>query len=170
MGVPLAASRCVALRKRSSLAQVIEITHDVVEVSGGDEDNRPTRGMPVETRREQSKRRAFLRELHAMIRLRSPHTVNVYGAIITSSEERLVLVMELLVDGDLRMLLKASNGPLPAERSKRIIRDVCAGLAFLHGKDTIHGDLESANVLLDGAGRAKVKSGVPTMAMFVLRS
>ena len=153
MNAPLASSR----RARDlSAAQVIEIAHDVVDISGGDEDTKLRQGVPAEPEQDQSKRRAFLRELHAMIRLRSPHTVNVYGAI-TSSEERLVLVMELLVGGDLRTLLKTSNRPLPADQSRRIIRDVCAGLAFLHSKDTIHGDLKSANVLLDGAGRAKVR-------------
>lgn len=146
--------------------QVIEVTQDVVDVSGGDEDNRQRHGVPEAANQEQIKRRAFLRELHAMIRLRSPHTVNVFGAI-TSSEERLVLVMELLVGGDLRMLLKSSRRPLPTEQSRRIIRDVCAGLAFLHSKDTIHGDLKSANVLLDGAGRAKVNSAESTGLFWV---
>ncbi|CBN76925.1 n/a (Partial), partial [Ectocarpus siliculosus] len=49
--------------------------------------------------REKAERKAFLRELDAMIRLRNPHTVNVYGAI-TSLPGRLVLVMELLAGGD----------------------------------------------------------------------
>ncbi|CAN0513117.1 unnamed protein product, partial [Ectocarpus sp. 8 AP-2014] len=64
-----------------------------------------------------------------MIRLRSPHTVNIYGAI-TSRKDSLVLVMELLVGGDLHALLKRSEGPLPVEHARRIIRDVCEGLAF----------------------------------------
>lgn len=140
-------------------AQVIQVTHDVVEVNGGDGYNRRGQGTPAELDRGESQRKAFLRELHAMIRLRSPHTVNVYGAI-TSSEDRLVLVMELLVGGDLRMFLKRSDDPLPADRSRRLVRDICAGLAFLHSKDTIHGDLKSANVLLDGSGRAKVRVAV----------
>lgn len=106
---------------------------------------------------EKSQRKAFLRELEAMIRLRSPHTVGVYGAI-TSRPDRLVLVMELLPGGDLRSLLKNAEQPLPEEQSRQIIRDVCAGMNFLHGKETVHGDLKSANVLLDGAGRAKVRS------------
>ncbi|CAM9563844.1 unnamed protein product, partial [Hapterophycus canaliculatus] len=106
-------------------------------------------------KKETSHRRAFLRELEAMIRLRSPNTVNVYGAV-TSLPDRMVLVMELLVGGDLLTLLRRSKKPLPVEQSRRIIGDICTGMAFLHSKDTVHGDLKSANVLLDGDGRAKV--------------
>eukprot|EP00904_Undaria_pinnatifida_P005783 jgi/Undpi1/2334/HiC_scaffold_13.g05717.m1 len=89
-----------------------------------------------------------------MIRLRSPHTVNVYGAV-TSRPGCYVLVMELLSGGDLRGLLKDAVEPLAEEHSRQIIRDICAGMSFLHRKETIHGDLKSPNVLFDGAGRAK---------------
>lgn len=88
--------------------------------------------------------------------LRSPHTVNVYGAI-TSRKDRLVLVMELMVGGDLRAFLKTAEGPIPKERAWLIMQDISAGVAFLHSKQTVHGDLKSANVLFDGQGRAKVR-------------
>lgn len=109
--------------------------------------------------RETRQLRGFLRELEAMIRLRSPNTVNVFGAL-TSLSDRMVLVMELLPNGDLLTLLKKSREPLPEEQSRCIIRDICTGMAFLHSKKTVHGDLKSANVLLDGGGRAKVKISV----------
>ncbi|CAM9164639.1 unnamed protein product, partial [Hapterophycus canaliculatus] len=105
--------------------------------------------------REMSQRKEFLRELEAMIRLRSPNTVYVYG-VVTSLPDRMVLVMELLVGGDLLALLRKSTELLPEEQSRRIIRDICTGMAFLHSKNTVHGDLKSANVLLDGDGRAKI--------------
>lgn len=108
-----------------------------------------------DAQREKDLRKAFLRELDTMVRLRSPHTVNVYGAV-TSLPDRLILVMELLTGGDLRTMLKTSEQPLPEERSRKIIRDICAGMAFLHSKATVHGDLKSANILLDARGRAKV--------------
>lgn len=91
-----------------------------------------------------------------MIRLRSPHTVNVYGAI-TSRRDCLVLVMELLPGGDLRALLKAAVEPLEETHARRIVGDICAGMSFLHHKETVHGDLKSPNVLFDGNGRAKVQ-------------
>lgn len=91
-----------------------------------------------------------------MRRLRSPHTVHLYGAI-TSRDDRLVLVMELLPGGDLRLLLREALEPLDEMHARRIIADVCAGMAFLHQKETIHGDLKSPNVLFDAAGRAKVR-------------
>ncbi|CAM9803329.1 unnamed protein product [Ectocarpus fasciculatus] len=116
----------------------------------GDEDE-PSNAIKSERRQ----RKTFRRELDAMIRLRSPNTVHVYGKI-TALRDRLVLVMELLVGGDLRMLLNSSHPSLPAHKSRRIIGDICAGMAFLHSKNTIHGDLKSSNVLLDGDGRAKI--------------
>ena len=72
---------------------------------------------------DDSRRKAFWRELQAMIRLRSPHTVHVYGAI-RSRRDRLVLVMELLPGGDLRALLKDAAKPLAEEHARRIIGDV----------------------------------------------
>ena len=104
---------------------------------------------------EKRQRAALLLELQAMMRLRSPHTVNVYGAI-TSTKGKLILVMELLTGGDLRSLLKHSTERIPEPQARRIIQDVCAGMAFLHSKCAVHGDIKSANVLLDGEGRAKV--------------
>ncbi|CAM9322184.1 unnamed protein product, partial [Ectocarpus sp. 8 AP-2014] len=108
-----------------------------------------------DTQQLQKQRKAFLRELDAMIRLRSPHTVNVYGAI-TSLPNRLVLVMEFLAGGDLRSMLKRAEHPLPEAQCRQIMGDICAGMAFLHSKATVHGDLKSANILLDGRGRAKI--------------
>ena len=95
--------------------------------------------------------KSFLLELETMIRLRSPYTVNVYGAI-TSLDDRFVLVMELISGGDLRNLLKRSSSIDPC----KIVGDICAGMQFLHSRNTIHGDLKSANVLIDGNGQAKI--------------
>ena len=103
-----------------------------------------------------NQRKAFLLELDAMIRLRSPYTVNVYGAV-TAKQDRLVLVMELLSGGDLRTFLGNCKHTVPETQSRQIVGDICAGMAFLHSKEAVHGDLKSANVLLDGAGRAKVR-------------
>ncbi|CBN73941.1 Putative Leucine Rich Repeat Protein Kinase (Partial), partial [Ectocarpus siliculosus] len=109
----------------------------------------------VVSREHQRQRRMFMRELEAMKRLRGPHTVTIYGAV-TSLPDRLVLVMELLQGGDLRHRLKKAKEPLEEKVLRKIVRDVCCGMAFLHAKATVHGDLKSANVLFDATGRAKI--------------
>ncbi|CAN0076073.1 unnamed protein product [Pylaiella littoralis] len=147
---------------RNAAAKVVLVEHELggLDDIGGDRDDDVTGGLQPRAdaalkQRLEGQRKAFLRELEAMIRLRSPHTVNIYGAI-TSCKDRLVLVMELLAGGDLRAFLKSTEGLLPEARVRRIVGDICAGVAFLHGKATVHGDLKSANVLLDGVGRAKI--------------
>ena len=139
-----------------STSQVVKVEHDLGRINSVTEEM--AYGLvPLESKRGQddSRRRAFWRELQAMRRLRSPHTVHLYGAI-TSRDDRLVLVMELLPGGDLRTLLTDALEPLDEPHARRIIGDVCAGMGFLHHNETIHGDLKSPNVLFDGFGRAKV--------------
>ncbi|CAM9404226.1 unnamed protein product [Ectocarpus sp. 12 AP-2014] len=138
----------------NAAAKVQHITHGLGKPGENDVPLRGPKSVESDVLREKAESKAFLRELDAMIRLRNPHTVNVYGAI-TSLPDRLVLVMELLAGGDLRAMLKNSEQPLPEDKCRQIIQDVCAGMAFLHSKATVHGDLKSANVLLDGLGRAK---------------
>ncbi|CAB1108607.1 unnamed protein product [Ectocarpus sp. CCAP 1310/34] len=138
---------------RNAAAKVLYIQHDL----GRRDDSailESRKDGHSNAERVNSQRKGFLREMNAMIRLRSPHTVVLFGAI-TSLPDRLVLVMELLPGGDLQTLLKNSEQPLPEEQSRMIIGDICAGMMFLHSKETVHGDLKSANVLLDGVGRAK---------------
>ena len=133
---------------------MVHVSNDLAKRSENDVLDGSTGGQ-VERRRVSSQRKAFLLELDAMIRLRSPYTVNVYGAV-TVMHDRLVLVMELLSGGDLGTLLSNCDHPLPKQKSCQIIGDIFTGMAFLHSKDFVHGDLKSANVLLDGAGRVKV--------------
>ncbi|CAM9667182.1 unnamed protein product [Ectocarpus fasciculatus] len=136
-------------------AKVQHITHGLGKLGENDIPLSEPRTIESNALRGKAERKAFLRELDAMIRLRNPHIVNVYGAI-TSLPDRLVLVMELLVGGDLRAMLKSSEQSLPEDKCRQIIQDVCTGMDFLHSKATVHGDLKSANVLLDGRGRAKI--------------
>lgn len=139
---------------RSMDCQVMNVDMARYDLSGrgGDDARTGSSGNNQDNRQRVS----LLLELQAMIRLRGPYTVNVYGAIL-SREDRLVLVMELLTGGDLRSFLKHSNDRLPEARARQIIKDICAGMDFLHHKNAVHGDLKSANILLDGEGRAKVR-------------
>ena len=138
---------------RNAAAKILPISHNDYDTNGGD--NYDEEEARQKERAEKSQRREFFRELEAMFRLRSPHTVQVYGAV-TCRKDELVIVMELLAGGNLRVLLDAAKEPLSENHTRQLVGDVCAGMAFLHSKETIHGDLKSSNVLLDGAGRAKV--------------
>lgn len=134
----------------------MQVEHDFGQFTSLKQVERSIKQAEVATGRKNSRRQAFWREVQAMIRLSSPHTVTFYG-VVTSRNDRLVLVMELLPGGDLRALLRDSVETLAETRARSIISDMCAGMSFLHRKETIHGDLKSANVLFDGAGRVKVR-------------
>lgn len=142
---------------RNAAVKVVVLAADPAGLGlgrGDEEDNDESRHQQ-QVRLEEGE--LLLRELEAMVGFSSPHTVRVYEAI-TSCKDRLVLVMELLTGGDLRTLLEraAAEQPIPVDRARCIVRDVCAGMVFLHGKSMVHGDLRCCNVLFDGAGRAKV--------------
>ena len=88
----------------------------------------------------------------------------------------LVLVMECMERGSLFDLLHAAPPSPPHNHGRRapppharvfeppltlpvvlaILRDVADGVVFLHASNVLHNDLKSANVLIDGAYRAKI--------------
>lgn len=77
------------------------------------------------------------------------------GAVLGS---RPFLVMEFMERGSLRDLLSNQTFPLDPEQTLPLIRDIMQGMRFLHSAATpiIHGDLKSANVLVDANFRAKI--------------
>ncbi|MGN6727100.1 MAG: serine/threonine-protein kinase [Tepidisphaeraceae bacterium] len=57
------------------------------------------------------------------------------------------LISELVPGESLRAQLK--RGPLPVDRTIKVIREVLAGLAFAHGRGIVHRDIKPENILLD---------------------
>lgn len=53
--------------------------------------------------------------------------------------------------------LRKAKRPLQERALRRIVKDVCTGMAFLHRQAFVHGDLKSANVLFEADGTAKVR-------------
>ncbi|MEE2703229.1 MAG: protein kinase [Myxococcota bacterium] len=93
------------------------------------------------------------RELRLRARLLHPNVAQLYdcfthhGAVYLASEE---------VDGpSLAELLQAAV-PIPAEIALQIGLELARGLAEIHERGIVHGDLQARNLLLSRAGEAKI--------------
>lgn len=93
------------------------------------------------------------REMECMLQLRCPQLLMLYGAVLASSKQ--ALVMELMPRGNLHDLLRNCLD-LPWNKKYRIILDILFGLGYLHARKIIHRDLKSMNVLLDDGLNAKI--------------
>ncbi len=89
----------------------------------------------------------------ATVSTQSDYLVRLRGMIL--EKPHYSLVMEYLPGGDLFHLLKSSES-LTWPRRYQIGRDMAIGLHHLHERSVLHRDLKSLNVLLDGAGHAKL--------------
>ncbi|KAG2489311.1 hypothetical protein HYH03_012143 [Edaphochlamys debaryana] len=96
--------------------------------------------------------KALLHEARILSKVRHPNIVTCYGGCITDTN---VFIVEELMSRTVGQLISSSNGPLPLETVLRIGIDVANGLFQLH-PTIVHRDLKPDNVLLDGAGRAKI--------------
>ncbi|KAL6927392.1 hypothetical protein ACO0SA_003690 [Hanseniaspora valbyensis] len=70
------------------------------------------------------------------------------------NKDHLFLVMEYLVGGDLRTLIKMI-GPLPSKWIKQYTSEIIFGVADMHNDGIIHHDLKPDNLLLDRNGHVK---------------
>jgi serine/threonine-protein kinase len=88
----------------------------------------------------------FEREAQIIASLQSPHTIALYD-FGTTEDGTLFYVMELLDGIDLEALVRRF-GPLPAERTVHLLRQVCASLAEAHRHGVVHRDIKPANIYL----------------------
>ncbi len=104
--------------------------------------------------RDATRRERFFRGAREMAALRHPGVVRVI-------EERgrdgrfHFFVMELVDDGDLHRAVLGGRLPEVSERL-RLVLEVGEALAFAHEQGVIHRDVKPQNILLDGAGRARL--------------
>lgn len=92
------------------------------------------------------------REGRLLERVESEHVVGLLG--LDPDHDPPYLVMELVEGSSLRTLLEA--GPLEPSQARRILAEICQGLAAAHAQGVVHRDLKPENVLLDGEGRVRV--------------
>ena len=99
----------------------------------------------------------FMRELRMVSHLRHPCITTVMGAVVEAGEEML-LVMELMEHGSLQNMLQNQSLEIDGELIHPMLQNVIQGMRFLHASQPVivHGDLKSANVLVDRNFRAKV--------------
>jgi eukaryotic-like serine/threonine-protein kinase len=94
--------------------------------------------------------RRFRREAEAAASLRSPHTVELYDFGLTE-DRTLYFVMELLEGLDLETMV-SRHGPLPANRTIHLLRQVCESLEEAHATGLVHRDIKPANIHLGRMG------------------
>ncbi len=88
--------------------------------------------------------RRFEREAQATASLSSPHTIDVFDFGVTD-EGTFYYVMELLAGRDLETLVR-EFGPVSAERTAFLLRQVCHSLADAHARGMVHRDIKPANI------------------------
>jgi serine/threonine protein kinase len=90
------------------------------------------------------------REVALLTQLRDPHITEYYGCYLDGP--RVWIAMEYAQGGSVHSLMKASKDDCIEERyTCAIIKEVVAGLSYLHKVPVIHRDLKSANILVTAA-------------------
>ncbi len=98
-------------------------------------------------------RRRFEHELAIASRITSPHVVKVLG--YGEREGQPYIAFELVEGTSLRQMI-ADYGPSTWPAARTILLQLAEGLADAHAAGVIHRDVKPSNILIDGAGTAKL--------------
>ncbi|CAH9086712.1 unnamed protein product [Cuscuta epithymum] len=103
-------------------------------------------GKPSE---QQRMRDDFWNEAIKLADLHHPNVVAFYGVVLDGPGGSVATVTEFMVNGSLRNALHKSERILDKRKRLLISMDVAFGMEYLHGKNIVHFDLKSDNLLVN---------------------
>ncbi|PWA89204.1 mitogen-activated protein kinase kinase kinase 3 [Artemisia annua] len=92
-------------------------------------------------------------EIALLSQLSHPNIVQYYGSEM--GEETLSVYLEYVSGGSIHKLLQ-EYGAFREPVIQNYTRQVLSGLAYLHGRNTVHRDIKGANILVDPNGEIKL--------------
>jgi WD40 repeat protein/predicted Ser/Thr protein kinase len=94
----------------------------------------------------------FVREAEAAASLRHPNIVSIHE--LGQADGRHFFAMEYVEGRTLAELVR--DGPLPAERAARYVREIAEAVDHAHRQGILHRDLKPSNVLIDADDRPRI--------------
>ncbi|GKV21636.1 hypothetical protein SLEP1_g31597 [Rubroshorea leprosula] len=92
-------------------------------------------------------------EINLLSQLHHPNIVRYYGSEL--GEETLSVYLEYVSGGSIHKLLQ-EYGSFREPVIQNYTRQILFGLAYLHGRNTVHRDIKGANILVDPNGEIKL--------------
>jgi serine/threonine protein kinase len=102
---------------------------------------------------DRQRAQALLTEARTIARLQHPNVVTLYDALEDAGMQ--CVVLEYVPGETLERLLQRA-GPLEPARAAALVLQILDGLACAHERGIVHRDINPANVLIDGAGNARL--------------
>ncbi|XP_037421713.1 mitogen-activated protein kinase kinase kinase 3-like isoform X1 [Triticum dicoccoides] len=97
--------------------------------------------------------RQLNQEMLLLNQLSHPNIVQYYGSELSS--ETLSVYLEFVSGGSIHKLLQ-EYGPFGEAILRKYTAQILSGLAYLHGRNTVHRDIKGANILVDPNGDIKL--------------
>lgn len=113
----------------------------------------PSASNSVIDKRKESMVAALKREINLLRDLQHENIVQYLGS--NSDDRHFNIFLEYVPGGSVAAML-ASYGSLQEPLIRNFVRQILAGLSYLHGQDIIHRDIKGANVLVDNKGVVKI--------------
>jgi len=113
----------------------------------------PSNSNSTMDKRKESMVAALKREIDLLRDLQHENIVQYLGS--NSDNEHFNIFLEYITGGSVAAML-TSYGQLQEPLIRNFVRQILAGLSYLHGRDIIHRDIKGANVLVDNKGNIKI--------------
>ncbi|KAL5215352.1 hypothetical protein ABZP36_004504 [Zizania latifolia] len=92
-------------------------------------------------------------EIEMLRQLSHPNIVQYYGSEMT--DDALSIYLEYVSGGSIHKLLR-EYGPFKEPVIRNYTGQILSGLAYLHGRNTVHRDIKGANILVGPSGEVKL--------------